>query len=209
MRTLAVLPVKSFPNAKQRLRSGLEPALRRRLAEAMLYDVLRALAASDLDEVIVVTAGSAPAEVAQDQGARVIADGEDGHNAAAKLGVAEAIRSGAERVLLVPGDCPAMEPEEVNQLLAREAGERSVLIVPDRHSTGTNALLITPPNAVSPAFGPGSAQRHARLAQSAGIAYEIVPVPSLGLDIDTPEDLTALGSLPDQGLRTHELLSRC
>jgi hypothetical protein len=31
----------------------------------------------------------------------------------------------------------------------------------------------------------------------------------LALDIDTPEDLAALGELPDQGLRTHELLSRC
>ncbi len=209
MRTLAILPVKSFPNAKQRLSSGLEPALRRRLAEAMLYDVLGALAATDLDEVIVVTAGSAPAEVARDQGARVVVDAEDGHNAAARLGVAEAVRSGAERVLLVPGDCPAVEPEEVNELLAREAGKPSVIIVPDRHGTGTNALLITPPDALTPAFGPGSAQRHARLAESAGIAHEIVPVPSLGLDIDTPEDLAALGSLPEQGLRTHELLSRC
>jgi 2-phospho-L-lactate guanylyltransferase len=209
MRTLAILPVKSFPNAKQRLSSGLEPGLRQRLAEVMLYDVLSALAVTDLDEVIVVTSGSAPTEIAYELGARVVADAEEGHNAAANLGVAEAVRSQAERVLLVPGDCPAVEPQEIDQLLARDADGPSVIIVPDRHGTGTNALLITPPNALAPAFGPGSAQRHARLAESAGIAHEVVRVPSLGLDIDTPEDLAALGSLSEQGLRTHELLARC
>jgi 2-phospho-L-lactate/phosphoenolpyruvate guanylyltransferase len=209
MRTVAILPVKSFPKAKQRLSSGLEPRLRRQLAEVMLFDVLSALIATDLDEVIVVTAGEAAAQIARDQGARVLADAEQGHSAAASLGVAEALRSGAERVLLVPGDCPALDPGEVNRLLDRSAEARSVIIVPDRHGTGTNALLISPPDALAPSFGPGSAQRHVRLAQRAGIAYEVVEVPSLALDIDTPEDLAALGRLPDQGLRTHGLLSRC
>lgn len=209
MRTLAILPVKSFPVAKQRLSSGLEAPLRRQLVEFMLCDVLCALSATEVDEVIVVTAGDAAAQIAREQGARVLIDAEEGHNAAASLGVAEALRAGAERVLLVPGDCPALEPQEVNQLLARDAGERSLIIVPDRHGTGTNALLIRPPDALAPAFGPGSCQRHARLAESAGVAYEIVHVPSLALDIDTPEDLAALSRWPEQGLRTHELLSRC
>ncbi len=209
MRTVAILPVKSFFKAKQRLSSGLEPSLRRQLAEVMLYDVLRALRATDLDEVIVVTAGAAAAEIARDQGALVLEDAEAGHNAAASLGVSAAARSGAERVLLVPGDCPALEPAQVDELLTRSAGERSVIIVPDRHGTGTNALLIRPPGALAPAFGPGSCQRHVRLAQGAGITYEVVSVSSLALDIDTPEDLAALGGLPTQGLRTHELLSRC
>ncbi len=209
MRTVAVLPVKSFAQAKRRLSSGLEPPLRRRLAEVMLYDVLTALAATELDQVIVVTAGDEVAEIARDHGALVLEDAEEGHNAAASLGVSAALRSGAERVLLVPGDCPALEPEEINELLAHPAGERSVIIVPDRHATGTNALLIRPPGAMEPAFGPGSCQRHAALAQTAGIAHEVVPVPSLALDIDTPEDLAALGGLTTEGLRTHELLSRC
>jgi 2-phospho-L-lactate/phosphoenolpyruvate guanylyltransferase len=209
MRTLAILPVKSFGQAKQRLSSGLEPALRRQLAEVMLYDVLSALSATELDEVIVVTAGDEAADIARDRGARVVVDADRGHSAAASVGVAEALRSGAERVLLVPGDCPALDPDEINQLLHRSAPPRSVIIVPDRHGTGTNALLIRPPDALTPAFGPGSAERHAQLARAAGIAHELVKVPSLALDIDTPEDLAALGRLPDRGLRTHGLLSRC
>jgi 2-phospho-L-lactate guanylyltransferase len=84
-----------------------------------------------------------------------------------------------------------------------------VLIVPDRHRTGTNALLITPPDALAPSFGPGSCERHAALAAAAGVHHEIIELPSLALDIDTPEDLVALAELPDAGVRTHELLSRC
>jgi 2-phospho-L-lactate guanylyltransferase len=116
---------------------------------------------------------------------------------------------GADRALLVPGDCPALDPAELDELIRTAPGGRSVVIVPDRHGTGTNALLITPPDALQPSFGPGSCERHAAHAQAAGVAYEIAPIPSLGLDIDTPEDLEALGELSDRGLRTHELLSRC
>jgi 2-phospho-L-lactate/phosphoenolpyruvate guanylyltransferase len=192
MRTLAILPVKSFPKAKQRLSSGLDPALRRRLAEVMLYDVLRALSATGIDEVIVVTAGAAPAEIAHDAGARVVIDAEAGHNAAARLGIGEALRSGAERVLLVPGDCPALEPEEVDQLLARPCPDRSVLIVPDRHGTGTNALVLRPPDAMAPSFGPGSCKRHLEHARAAHLHGEVVEVPTLALDVDTGDDLEAL-----------------
>jgi 2-phospho-L-lactate guanylyltransferase len=209
MRTAAILPVKSFPNAKQRLSAGLEPALRRRLAEAMLDDVLLALAETSIDEVIVVTAGQRATALALRRGASVIADDEQGHNEAARLGVRQAIRAGAERVIMVPGDCPALDPSELDELLARPSAARSLLIVPDRHGTGTNALVIRPPDAVAPAFGPGSCQRHVRLAEAAGLAPEVVAVPSLALDIDTPEDLTALGELAGRHLHTHDLLARC
>jgi 2-phospho-L-lactate guanylyltransferase len=209
MRTFAILPVKSFSNAKQRLRSGVEPTLRSQLAEAMLHDVLAALRRTMLDRVIVVTAGEEVARMALEQGATVVGDHEQGHSAAAVCGVEEALRCAADRVLLVPGDCPALDPAEVDELVRSAPDGPSVVIVPDRHGTGTNALLITPPDAFAPAFGPGSCMRHAALAEAAGIAHEIAPIPSLALDIDTPEDLAALDELPDRGLRTHALLSRC
>src|SRR5947208_12312003 len=155
MRTLALLPVKSFAQAKQRLRTELGPDRRRDLAEAMLRDVLDALEATALQGVIVITAGEAPREIALGRGARVLEDREQGHNAAARLGIEEALRAGAERVLLVPGDCPALDPAEIDQLLTRAVGPREAVIVPDRHGTGTNALLLTPPGPLAPSFGPG------------------------------------------------------
>jgi 2-phospho-L-lactate guanylyltransferase len=68
----------------------------------------------------------------------------------------------------------------------------SAIIVPDRHGEGTNALLLTPPNALTPAFGEGSRQRHIDLAVAQGATPEVFEVPSLALDIDTPEDLEEL-----------------
>src|SRR3954471_3926076 len=136
MRTAAILPVKSFDRAKQRLTGGVGD--RPGLAAAMVADVLDALAAvPELDEVIVVTAQA----VSADTDVLIVHDPvEAGQSAAAARGIEAAPARGAQRVLLVPGDCPALDPAEVRALLALEG---DVIIVPDRHGTGTNALLLT------------------------------------------------------------------
>ncbi len=211
MRTLAVLPVKSFTQAKQRLAHGFSPGVRGQLAAAMFADVLGALkAAAAIDEILVVTAGTAARQIAEAHGARVLKDDESGHNPAAALGVQAALRAGADRALLVPGDCPALDPMELDALLARPVTAPSVIVVPDRHGTGTNALLLTPPNAIEPAFGPGSCERHVGRARAAAARAEVVAVASLAMDVDTPEDLVALERALDGGpgpaVRTRELL---
>src|SRR4051794_36475372 len=120
MRTLAVLPVKSFGSAKQRLGEAVAADERRGLAEAMALDVLDALAAvRRLDGVIVVAgANGIAADVPPAASVELVHDVlESGQSAAAALGVRAAVARGAARVLLVPGDCPALEPGEVDDLL--------------------------------------------------------------------------------------------
>jgi 2-phospho-L-lactate/phosphoenolpyruvate guanylyltransferase len=199
MRTVAILPVKSFGRAKQRL--GIAVPDKPALAAAMLADVLAALAVvPELDEVIVVTAEPAAADAAGAAGARVVHDPvESGQSAAAMLGIAA---TDADRALLVPGDCPALDPAEVSALLKGSDPNRSVVIVPDRHGTGTNALLLTPPDVIEPAFGPGSFARHRELAGTAGVAE----LPSLTLDVDTPDDLATLLAGSAKAPRTRALL---
>jgi 2-phospho-L-lactate guanylyltransferase len=200
MRTVAILPVKSFGRAKQRLGDAVpdKPAL----AAAMVADVLEALArVPELDELIVVTAERAAAEAAGAAGARVVHDpAEAGQSAAAALGIAAAR---ADRALLVPGDCPALDAAEVSTLLAHVA---PVVIVPDRHGQGTNALLLTPPDVMEPAFGEGSFARHAARARAAGATVRVAELPSLALDVDTPEDLAALLAGRAAAPRTRALL---
>jgi 2-phospho-L-lactate guanylyltransferase len=211
VKTIAILPVKSFPSAKQRLRDGLDPPQREDLAEAMFTDVLSSLRLTSVAEIVVVTASPGARTIAHAQGARVIEDSETGHNAAAALGIEAAVEAGADRVLLVPGDCPALDPDEVGELLVRPVAPPFVLIVPDRHGTGTNALVIAPPHTMAPSFGPGSCQRHVELARASGARAEVVELRSLALDIDTPDDLDLLGHLP-RARTTHRLLnqlSRC
>jgi 2-phospho-L-lactate guanylyltransferase len=213
VRTVAVLPVKTFGRAKQRISAAVDPDGRRALAEAMVGDVLDALArVGGIDALVVVTAEPRARALAGSAGARVVHDDrEAGQSAAALLGVRAAIEDGADRALLVPGDCPALDPGEVDRLLDAHPSA-GVVIVPDRHGPGTNALLLSPPGVIAPAFGPGSFARHTALAHSAGVTVRVAEVASLGLDIDTPDDLAALGAAldarPGGAARTRALLGR-
>ena len=215
MRTVAVLPVKRFAAAKQRLAEDFTPGTRRAIVEAMITDVLIGLRRSkQVDQVLVVTGDSAVEALAHGYDAQTVHDPEDtGHSKAAIVGVREAIARGARRVLLVPGDCPAIDPKEVDALVARAAGGGpSVVVVPDRHGTGTNALLLTPPDVMEPSFGPGSRRRHVEAAEAAGARVDVDEVPSLVLDVDTAADLEALrialGGVHGNAAHTRGMLSR-
>jgi 2-phospho-L-lactate guanylyltransferase len=185
--TLAVLPVKVFGEAKQRLGPTLAADRRRELAEAMVADVLAALGRVPGLPVVVVTAEPAAREAALATGVEVVDDTEQaGQSAAAAIGVRHALEHGFGRVLLVPGDTPLLDPDELRALLECSA---AVTIVPDRHGTGTNALLLAPPDAIAPSFGPDSFERH---LEAAGGAARVERLSTLTLDVDTGDDLGEL-----------------
>lgn len=215
MPTAAILPVKSFARAKQRLGVTLADPLRPILAEAMVADVLGALSGTPaIAHTIVVTREPSVIEALEgDDATTVISDaGETGQSAAAALGIAHARREGFDRVLCVPGDCPALDPEELGELLDSTAGLPGVVVLPDRHGTGTNGLLLSPPDAIAPSFGPGSCERHLALARAAGVRARVERPQSLLLDIDTGADLAVLrarlGMLGERAERTRAVLSR-
>jgi 2-phospho-L-lactate guanylyltransferase len=198
MRTAAILPVKRFPLAKQRLGESVAESLRANLARAMVGDVLSSLRECPaIDATIVVTCEPSVAAAARYIDAVVVEDTvEEGQSAAASLGLAYALREGFERALCVPGDCPTLDPHELVELLVADTPPESVdpkvVIVPDRHGKGTNGLLLSPPDALSPSFGPDSRTRHERLASESGVKWRIAQPASLLLDIDTGEDLAVL-----------------
>lgn len=199
-RATAILPVKRFESAKQRLATGLDDKRRRALAAAMLRDVLEAIGgARMIERTIVVSGEPAAVELARESGAEVVSDDSDaGHPEAALLGIAAAQGQGASCVLLLPGDCPLLDPRDIDSLLTA-VPEPYVAVVPDRHGTGTNALLLRPPDAIRPAFGPGSCERHVDAARSAGIPYAVERLRSLALDLDTPADIIALTRAVESG----------
>jgi 2-phospho-L-lactate guanylyltransferase len=185
--------VKRFSAAKQRMAGGITGGQRRDLAEAMVADVLEAIGqARAIERTIVVTGDPTAQELAAEAGAEVVPDPEDGgHVEAALAGIARAEADGAERVVLLAGDCPLLDPRELDRLLTGVPGNY-VGVVPDRHGTGTNALLLSPPNAIVPAFGEGSRDRHVEAARQAGVPFGIEELPSIELDLDTPADVIAL-----------------
>lgn len=192
MRVAAVLPVKRFDAAKQRLSLGLDEERRRALVAAMVTDVVEAIGeARAVEWTILVSDEPVAREIAAAAGAEVVSDPGGGHVEAALAGIAHAEAAGAEAVVLLPGDCPLLEPRELDHLLTG-VPERYVGIVPDRHGTGTNALVLRPPGAIVPAFGEGSCRRHVDLARGGEIPFGVEELPSLGLDLDTPADVVAL-----------------
>ncbi|HEY2715185.1 MAG TPA: 2-phospho-L-lactate guanylyltransferase [Solirubrobacterales bacterium] len=189
----AVLTVKRFDAAKQRLAAGMEAERRRALAAAMAADVLEAIGeARSVAGTIVVSGEPGARRTAVELGAEVVDDPEDaGHVEAALAGIARAEDAGAETVVLLPGDCPLLDPRELDRLLTG-LPDPYVAIVPDRHGEGTNSLVLRPPGAIVPAFGEGSRARHVAAAREAGIPFAVEQIPSLGLDLDTPADVIAL-----------------
>ena len=193
MRTLAILPVKSFGAAKQRLAESLGAGSRKALAQAMFSDVLSSLRrVPGIDAIAVVTSDLAAEAAAGGDRVRVLRDTpEAGHSEAANVGIGYALAEGYERVLLVPGDTPLVQPAELAGLLAEPHG---IVIVADRHGMGTNALVLTPPDAIGPCFGPGSLARHVAVAEAVGGTHRVEDVPGLALDVDTPADLAELAA---------------
>lgn len=193
-KTCAILAVKRFDDAKERLATGLDPAQRRLLAEAMARDVIATLArARELDAIVVVSSEVKLPEIADGIAQAVIPDARSGHSDAAGLGVEWAVEHGFDRVVMLPGDCPLLDADELDDLISRTREDSiEFAVVPDRAGTGTNALVIAPPDAVQPSFGPDSRQRHIALGIAAGRRTAEHAVPSLALDLDTADDLIAL-----------------
>jgi 2-phospho-L-lactate/phosphoenolpyruvate guanylyltransferase len=200
MSTIAILPVKSFGAAKQRLAPALGAGSRQALAQAMFSDVLASLRrVPGVDAVAVVTSDRVAEAAALGERVEVLRDTEmTGQSAAALIGIRHAQAHGFDRVLLVPGDTPLLDPGEVAGLLRRALdGGIAAVIVPDRHGEGTNALLLTPPDAIEPSFGPGSCKRHTAAAHAAGVPCAVEHVPTLALDVDTGQDLELLAATLD------------
>jgi 2-phospho-L-lactate guanylyltransferase len=168
----------------------------------MLGDVLVALdRASEIERVILVTGEGRAEKIAMERAKRsttpveVLQEPRDqGHSEAATLGIVRAKALGATCTALLPGDCPLLDPTELDTALSA-FNEGTVGVAADRHGTGTNGLFLCPADAIGPAFGPDSCERHLDRARRAGYEAELMDIPSLALDLDTPDDLEALTSL--------------
>ena len=190
--TTAIVPVKGLSTANARLNDLLGEEERTRLAEALFLDLIVKLPRSRcIDDVLIVTSDSSVARQAGWFGHNVLVqEADEGHAEAAAAGALAAMADGARRVAMLPVDCPMLDTDELDAHLGRSP--RTALIVPDRHGSGTNALMLNPPDLFLPAFGPDSCARHVTRARATGQSFALERVESLAIDLDTPEDFTLL-----------------
>lgn len=210
LHTTAIVPVKGLSDANRRLNGTLAADERYRLAEALFLDLIVKLPRSRcIDDILVVTADPSVARQARWFGHKVLEQKSDeGHSDAAAAGARAAMADGAARVVMLPVDCPTLDIEELDAHVGRS--HRTALIVPDRHGTGTNALVLAPPDVFLPVFGPDSCGRHVSRARASGISFALEGLESLAMDLDTPEDMSLLRDRllldPQPAPRTAEVL---
>ncbi|MCC6192797.1 MAG: 2-phospho-L-lactate guanylyltransferase [Anaerolineales bacterium] len=186
----AIVPVKPFLRSKSRLAGVLSQRERAGLSREFLGHALDVLGrAPAVAQCIVVSRDPAALALARERRARAVAeDGALDLNAALGRATGVAAAAGAGAVLILPTDLPFLTVDAVAQLIGNGRGPE-VVIAPDRHEIGTNALYIRPPGLLDYVFGPESFQRHLALARTAGAEVHVCRLPGVALDVDGPEDL--------------------
>jgi 2-phospho-L-lactate guanylyltransferase len=187
----AIVPVKPLKRGKSRLAGILTEEERTQLNQNLLEKTLKTLSESkELDQVLVVSRDPHALTIARNYGAKTVQeDGQPHLNTALTRATVMAQLHSPHGVLVLPADLPLLTPEDVVALTDHAIRAPVVVIAPDRHRKGTNALLMVPPGVIEYDFGDGSFERHCERARQAGARLEIVELPSLALDLDLPEDL--------------------
>ena len=187
----AIVPVKPLRHGKSRLSGTLSEDERTQLNESLLEHTLETLAnLKELEQVLVVSRDPHALAIARKHGARTVReDGSPHLNTALTRATVVAKLHATRGVLILPADLPLLTRDDILALIERATNPPVVVIAPDRREKGTNALLMSPAGLIEYDFGEGSYQRHCKRAKKAGARLEIVKLPSLGLDLDLPEDL--------------------
>jgi 2-phospho-L-lactate guanylyltransferase len=187
----AIVPVKPLRRGKSRLAGTLSEDERTELNRSLLQNTLKTFAdLKEVEEVLVISRDPQALAIARQHGARTVReDGQPELNTALKRATVIAQVYATRGVLILPADLPLVTREDVITLIERAGEPPAVVIAPDRHGTGTNALLISPAGLIEYDFGENSFQRHCQRAREAGARLEVVNLPTLGLDLDLPEDL--------------------
>ena len=188
----AIVPVKPLRRGKSRLAGLLSEDQRTKLNQEMLAHTLKILrAVPDIEHTLVISRDPAALALAREQGARTVREeGTPRLNMALTRATLFTKSYVTRGVLIVPMDLPLMTPGDICMMITRSQGNDPVMVIaPDRHRQGTNALLVCPAGLIEYEFGPRSFQRHCELAQLSGARLEICELPNLALDVDYPEDL--------------------
>ena len=193
----AIVPVKPLRRGKSRLAGLLSEDERTELNRKLLQHTLKTLCdLKELEEVLVISRDPQALTLARNCGARTVReDGQPELNTALKRATVIAQIYATRGVLVLPADLPLITREDVLTLIDHANDPPVVVIAPDRHNTGTNALLISPSGLIEYDFGPNSFQRHCQQVEETGARLEVVNLPNLGLDLDFPEDLELIRKL--------------
>ena len=196
----AIVPVKPLRRGKSRLKGVLSEEKRAILNYSMLEKTLQTLAEEpEISQVLVVSRDPAALALAREKGARtVMEEGSPELNLALTRASAVAKRYGAAGVLIIPADLPLLSLDDLKLFLSKAGNPPEMIISPDRRWDGTNALLINPIGAIEYTYGPGSLYKHINQAKGKNLHTVVIPLPTIGFDLDLPEDLEMLRQIENE-----------
>ncbi len=191
----AIIPVKPLRRGKSRLSEVLSLEARTALNHYLLSNTLEILASvPEIEYSLVVSRDPEALTIAREYGARTVQEqGSPQLNIALTRATMVALSHSVQGVLIVPADLPLLTVDDIREVVKRATNPPVVVITPDRHHQGTNALLISPPGLIKYEYGAGSYQKHCTQAMKAGARLEVCERGSVALDIDFPEDLELAG----------------
>ena len=193
----AIVPVKALDRAKSRLAGALAPAERRALVLEMLARVVAALRdpAAPVAGVWLVSADPTALGLAAAWGARPLREAAGELNGALEQARGAALATGAEALLVLPGDVPLVTPADIAAMAGLLRDGADVTLATDAEGSGTNALGLRRGADLPFSFGPASAARHAAAAAARGLLLRRYSSPTLALDVDGPESLARYRAL--------------
>ncbi|TMB50195.1 MAG: 2-phospho-L-lactate guanylyltransferase [Chloroflexi bacterium] len=188
MTSRVIVPHRGLAVSKSRLSPVLSPDERGELAAHLLRRVLR-IARQAVPDVVVISPSADLADLVEATGARLLVQRGMGLNEGLDQARDAAIGDGVETLVVLHGDLPELDVPDIQALVGALPRDGGVAIAPDRRGTGTNALVLRPPNAIPFRFGTDSLAAHRDAAKSGGTPLAIVRRPGLAFDLDTPDDL--------------------
>ena len=185
----ALMPVKDFGNAKSRLRAVLSTDECAGLALNMARDVAAAILNADaVDGLALLGSGPEIEKLARELRCDCVEEFDDA-DLSCNLGLAarQLEANGVTTLVIVPGDIPTLRTSDIDQFITRT--NSSLGLCAAGRDGGTNALVLTPPNALAFQFGKNSARRHLEAGKAAGLSAVETNNPAFRVDIDTADDL--------------------
>lgn len=186
-----LIPAKPHIESKSRLSPMLTEAQRAALSRWLLQRTVL-LARAAVEQVVVVSRDQALLSVAQAQGAWGLLEASPGLNPALEQGARFAQARRASGLLILPADLPHLRVQDLEIILNLGARFPGLVIAPCHHGTGTNALLMRPPQLIPFAFGPDSFATHCAAARKAGVEPTLYHADSVAFDLDSPQDWNSL-----------------
>jgi 2-phospho-L-lactate guanylyltransferase len=187
MSLYCIIPAKPYAESKTRLDPLLSPEQRIILSRWLLQRTLH-LARAVVGRVVVVSRDRALLMHAKAAGAWGLLETSPGLNPALTQAARFAQARGARGILILPTDLPRLMAQDLEAMLAMGTTSPVAVIAPCRHETGTNALLVRPPDLIQFAFGPDSFAAHCAAARAAGVEPDVYRADGIAFDLDTPQD---------------------